>query len=180
MRNLPSVLRFIAIACTAIMLTLHHPHSTWAQASCETVGASVRICGVSQEWQRTSLSPYAAVEYVKRNEFHAQVISEPSGSRNGLSLSQVSEMLIDGMIDRADRGSFEVLVRGTNQAIRDSEIIVSRAKLGSIPFIFSNTIYVGKSQTIQIITWRIARELTEVDRDTHLEFGSYLVLMPDF
>lgn len=180
MRDTLYTFRLIALMCTVIAIISHLPGGAWAQVSCDQIGASVRICGVSAAWRRTTLSPYAAIEYTKENEFHAQVISEPSGTRDGLSLSQVTEVLIDDMESRVDRGSLEVLVRGRNAGIRQSEIIVSRVQLDGIPFIFANTVYVGKSQTIQIITWRIAKILGQADRRTHLEFGNYLALMPDF
>ena len=81
-----------------------------------------------------------------------------------------------------DRGAefqnFVLLMRGTNQNINDSEIIVFKVAILGIPYIFANTLYVGRNESIQLITWRIAKEATVEDRAAHLDFHAQI--MPSF
>lgn len=151
-----------------------------AQTSCQFDGAGVKLCGVPDGWGAVAPQAHASAEFRRDDGFFAQLIIDAAGSDQGLTLSAASDAVIRNMRDSVSGSNFELLMRGTNPGIRESEIIVYSAKLEGIPFIFANTVYVGQRETIQIITWRIAEELATEDRAAHLDFGRGLVLMPSF
>lgn len=151
-----------------------------AQTSCQFDGEGVKLCGVPDGWIAVTPRAHASAEFRRNDGFFAQLIIDAAGSDQGLTLSAASDAVVRNMRDSVGGSEFELLMRGASQGIRESEIIVYSAKFEGIPFIFANTVYVGQRETIQIITWRIAEELTAEDRAAHLDFGRGLVLMPGF
>ncbi len=151
-----------------------------AQTNCQFDGENVKLCSVPSDWQAVTPRAHASAEFRRNDGFFAQLIIDAAGSNQALTLSAAADAVTRNMQDSVGGGDFEVLMRGTNSGIRSSEIVVYRAQLEGIPFIFANTIYVGKNETIQMVTWRISDELTAEDRAAHLDFGRGLVLMPSF
>lgn len=151
-----------------------------AQTNCQFDDASVKLCDVPVDWQAVTPRAHASAEFRRNDGFFAQLIIDAAGSNQGLALSTATDAVIQNMQDSVGGGNFELLMRGTNDGIRSSEIVVYRAQLEGIPFIYANTIYVGQNETIQMITWRISDELMNEDRAAHLDFGRGLVLMPGF
>ena len=151
-----------------------------AQTSCQFDGTNVKLCGVPSDWKAVAPRARAAAEFHRNDGFFAQLIIDAAGSDQAFTLSTAADEVIRNSQHSMGGGGFEVLMRGKNSGIRSSEIVVYRAQLEGIPFIFANTIYVGKRETIQLVTWRISDELTDEDRAAHLDFGRGLVLMPKF
>lgn len=151
-----------------------------AQTACQFSGQNVRICGLSESWQPSVPQPHASAEFSRRDGFHAQLIIDAAGAAQGLTLTAAADTIVNHMRSTVGEENFDLLVRGVNEGIRDSEILVYQARINGIPFIYANTVYVGRSETIQLVTWRISQELSADDRSAHLEVGRSLVLMPAF
>lgn len=151
-----------------------------AQTTCQFDGERVKLCGVPNAWHAAMPRAHASAEFTRNDGFFAQLIIDSAGSDQGLTLSAAADAVASNMQVYVGEQNFELLMRGTNTEIRDSEIIVYQARIEGIPFIYANTIYVGRNETIQMVTWRISEELTADDRSAHLDFGNGLVLMPSF
>lgn len=151
-----------------------------AQTICQFDGGSVKLCEVPDGWHAATPRAHASAEFSRGDGFFAQLIIDSAGSDQGLMLAAAADAVVRNMQVSVGEQSFELLMRGTNTGIRDSEIIVYQARIEGIPFIYANTIYVGRNQTIQMVTWCISEELTVDDRSAHLDFGRGLVLMPSF
>lgn len=167
-----------ASICIVLMLigqTRPDPHQ-----SCLPIGQSIRLCGIPSGWKQAQAHPHAEAEFRRTDGFFAQVIREPAGRNQGLTLKDAANGIVQNAGTRAGSRNFALLMRGTNHEMIDSEIIVYKVDLGGIPFIFAETLYVGQNETVQLITWRIARELSVEDRAAHLDFGQGLVLLSSF
>lgn len=151
-----------------------------AETICKLIGQSVRLCDVPAMWQEVQPQAHAEAEYRGSDGFFAQVILDSAGSNQGLTLATAADFVVANMQNTVGADNFNLLMRGTNSDIRDSEIVVYQATIEGIPFVYANTIYVGQNETIQLVTWRIASELDVSDRSAHLDFGLGLVLMPSF
>lgn len=151
-----------------------------AQTNCTYNGINVRLCDVPNGWQSSTPRAHASAEFRRSDGFSAQLIIDAAGSDQGLTLPAAADAVVRNMRESVNTGNFELLVRGTNSGLRDSEVIVYRATLHGIPFVFANTVYVGRNETIQNVTWRINNELAVEDRAAHLDFARGLVLMPNF
>lgn len=150
------------------------------QQSCVHISQVVRICGTSDRWDQVQKHSHAAAEFRRKDGFYAQVIRDTAGRNQGLTLKDATDAIIQNAEKREGSHDFALLMRGTNHEILDSEIIVFKVEIGGIPFVFADTVYVGRDESIQLITWRIAREPSIEDRSAHLDFGKGLVLMPSF
>lgn len=151
-----------------------------AQTTCQFDGERVKLCDVPSGWNATVPRARASAEFGRGDGFFAQLIIDSAGSDQGLTLAAAANAVVRNMQSYVGEQNFVLLMRGTNTGIRDSEIVVYLARIDGIPFIYANTIYVGRSETIQMVTWRISAELTAEDRSAHLDFGRGLVLMPSF
>ncbi len=153
-----------------------------AQQSCLQIGQSIRLCGIPAGWKQVQVHPQADAEFLRADGFSAQVIRDQAGQNQGVTLKDAANTIVQygGTARGTEFQNFVLLMRGTNQNINDSEIIVYKVAILGIPYIFANTLYVGRNESIQLITWRIAKELTVEDRAAHLDFLQGLVIMPSF
>lgn len=173
-------LGFVAGALICVVLMLVGQARPDPQQSCLPIRQSIRLCGIPASWKQVQAHPQAEAEFRRTDGFFAQVIWEPAGRNQGLTLKDAANKIVQDAGTRAESNNFTLLMRGATQETIDSEIIVFKVEIGGIPFIFADTLLVGRNETVQILTWRIAQELSAEDRAAHLDFGQGLVLMPSF
>ena len=171
---------FVVGASICVVLMLVGQARPDPQQSCLPIGQSIRLCGIATGWKQVQAHPQAEAEFRRADGFFAQIIREPAGRNRGLTLKDAANGIVQNAGTRAGSRNFALLMRGTNQEMVDSEIIVYKVEHEGIHFIFADTLYVGRDETVQVITWRIARELSVDDRAAHLDFGQGLVIMPFF
>ncbi len=172
---------FVGASICAILMLVGQARSD-EQQSCLQIGQSIRLCGIPAGWKQVQVHPQAEAEFLRADGFSAQVIRDQAGQNQGVTLKDAANTIVQyvGTARGAEFQNFVLLMRGTNQNINDSEIIVYKVAILGIPYIFANTLYVGRNESIQLITWRIAKELTVEDRAAHLDFLQGLVIMPSF
>lgn len=152
-----------------------------AAGTCTAFDQQVRICDLPSHWIPSIPQPHAAAEYSRSDGFFAQIVLDQAGTDQGLTLQAASDAILTQMASNPSVGSFKLLVQGTNTNwLNESEIMIYSASFQGVPFVFANTVFVGRSKSVQVITWRVAQTLETKDRDAHLDFGSGLVLMPAF
>ena len=172
---------FVGASICAILMLAGQARSD-QQQNCVQISQSIRLCNIPAGWKQLEVHPQAEAEFRRADGFFAQVIRDKAGQNQGVTLKDAADTIVKyaGTDRGAEFQNFVLLMRGTNQNINDSEIIVFKVAILGIPYIFANTLYVGRNKSIQLITWRIAKEATVEDRAAHLDFLQGLVIMPSF
>lgn len=151
-----------------------------AQVACDQISVHVSVCSDAINWNPTPPRGHAAAEFRGPNGFYGQIIIEQAGSDNGLTAANAVDVALKHARNMNNGKQVNVLLRGKNSETFNREIVVFETMIEGIPFIFANSVTVGRTETVQIVTWRVNDTLAEEDRSRHIEFGNVVRFLPGF
>ena len=159
----------------ASLLWLAGVSESSAQNPCLKIPIGVAVCAPKGEWTARPNIGNSTYQFESKGEWFGQLVIDEAGRNKDVTASAAAELIKDNLT----RNGATILVDGQS-GNRDNRILVYSVNAKGIPMIFANTIKIGNSHTLQIVTFRIAQNLDVSDREAHLRFGKTIFIPADF
>jgi hypothetical protein len=152
-------------------------NKTWAFAGDPKVGCAVltpklSFCGDPDRWMpSTKPSPDVIAAYRHDSIHYGQIIIEDIGTDQGLSMRAVRQFILDFAAQNS--GGEPPIVISTEPVTVGSmtgETIVYGFNVSGVDTVYSNTVLLGESTLIQLMTYQLGSEYTDMHADLHAEF----------
>jgi hypothetical protein len=143
-------------------------------ADCFAAGPGYQFCGRPLGWRVvTPLSPYATGSFQLDASTYGMVIAEPLGLADGVTQSYMEGAVIANAALGFGVSEAEIQRYGESQVTvlgQPAQTIVYGGRLMGLPNIFYNTVIVGKSETVQLITYNITGTPSDKTRRVHADY----------
>ncbi|WP_322888962.1 MULTISPECIES: hypothetical protein [unclassified Yoonia] len=141
---------------------------------CDLIVQRVEFCGLADGWR--NIPPQTAeitAAYRFDDRHYGQMIVEELGTVDGLTLHFMRDIVIENAAAAAAVRPSDVVVIDVFES-RVSEIpvetIVYHVAINGLPVVFANAIYTSKNRTMQLITFSIGSQFTDMHRSLHDDF----------
>jgi len=146
-----------------------------AENTCLTTPSGVSVCAPVGEWTARPSLNNSTHQFESKGEWFGQLVVDDAGRDKGMTAIAAAELIKSNLT----ANGATILIDGESSD-GENRILVYTVDAKGIPMIFANTIKIGKTHTLQIVTFRIAQKLEASDREAHQRFGRAVSIPPDF
>lgn len=148
---------------------------------CNLVAEKIRMCDPLRNWRPIITDFQVDQQYHNEDGINAQISSSDGGLYQGLS----GDSAAAAVIKMAQRSPIVREFRLLSSEIGGSEsmpkrVLIYSGRIEDIPFTYINTIVVGKTRNVQIITFEIGAVPSDKGRIAHTEFVDTIRLADGF
>jgi hypothetical protein len=152
-------------------------NKTWAFAGdtkpgCAELSPKLSFCGDPDRWvPSTKPNPDVIAAYRHDSLHYGQMIVEDIGTDQGLTMQAVRQFILE--FAAASSGGVPPIVISTEPATVGSlsgETIVYGFNVAGIDTVYANTILLGDTTLVQLITYQLGDEYTDKHAELHAEF----------
>lgn len=134
----------------------------------EALGVS--ICTEDSGWQLRDRSASGYTFYHAERDVAASLRIYDGGENDGLTAESAANVIAAS--DGRETEDFAFFSFG--QMPSGNFVYTATGTVLGLSFVYVNTISVGSEETLRIQTWRRGTQLSDTDREVHLEFGRLL------
>lgn len=143
-------------------------------ANCVPINHTMSFCGSILDWKPTST---VGTDFVRLfsggSRTYGGVIYEDVGSADGLDMEFMRNLAIENAAAFTGVPPEEIPIHEVAETTVDGvagETVSYGARMGTLDFVYQNTILNSETTTIQFVVWTIAKELTDEARTANRNF----------
>lgn len=152
-------------------------NKTWsfagdAKPGCAVLSPKLSFCGDPDRWMPSTKPTLDVIAAYRHDSVHyGQMILEDIGTDQGLSMQAVRQFILDFAAQSS--GGVPPIVISTEPVTvgtMSGETIVYGFNVSGVDTVYANTILLGDATLLQLITYQIGDEYTDMHADLHAEF----------
>ena len=145
-----------------------------AEQGCTKLDANFSFCPATNQWSSIATgNPQITAAYRYDARTYGMLIAEPLGLNDGVNLTSLAEVVLTQTANLLEIPRNELLILESEDVLVQDVpgLKLSYAvDVNSIPIVYTNTIVVRDSSSIQIMTYETGSQLTERHKEINAEF----------
>ncbi len=141
---------------------------------CQSLTSQLLLCATDSKW--TKVAPATAditAQFRHNDTTYGLIIVEDIGAKQGLTNELMREIVLDNAAAAIgfDRDDVSVVsVDDTQLFGKPAETLSYFMEIDGLPVLYRNTVLIDADQTVQALTYEVARELTTEHKSLHTEY----------
>ncbi len=136
-----------------------------ANSKCDTVG-TIQLCIRGMGWRETPKQGDFSVLYTYKNKYYFGVISEPYGTKDGVTAEALRTAIIENVATVAKIKPKDIPVIDSSDSVEGHPELKSITYTASLPnmrsmkFVYHNVIHLSDHESVQILFWGVGKTLS--------------------
>lgn len=152
-------------------------NKSWAFADaatpgCAALSSKLSFCGDPDVWQPTAKPKPDALVADRIDSLHyAQVIEEELGTAQGVTLPMIRQFILDFAQQQTNAPPIVVSTKPAQVGTMTGETMVYAFTIMGVDTVYANTILLGETSLVQLITYQIGSDYTDRRAELHADFN---------
>jgi hypothetical protein len=153
-----------------------YDNKSWAfsgelPASCKELSQKLTFCGSSDRWTpMTPPTPEVIAAYRHDNLHYGQFVVEDVGKAQGLTMTAVRDFVLQRVDDLTGSPPIVISSEPVDIAEFEGETLVYSFTISGLETVYANTILLGETTLLQVITYEYGADYTPKHAELHAEF----------